>query len=463
MAQPRNEDIVQLELGNQKANDVHAETIEAIDATEGGRDKAAELLKKAGHSVVVTPEENKRILSLIDWHILPIILFIYCLQSLDKTALSYASVFGIIEDLNLVGQEYSWSGAIVYVAQLVWQPIVAYFLVKLPLGKFCATMVFCWGATLCGMVASKNFGGLMASRFVLGSFEASVAPTFIALPRQTIFLFYGLLTVAFSFVVFIWLPDSLMQARFLKGDDKLMAIERLRINQIGISSGIWFCMLTAVSIPSGRISTFGPLIVKSFGFDSFTTILFNMPFGASPVLAALCIPPIIGISLLLKIEHTEGNKGVLLFAYYMTSVYPAISPMIYSWSGQNTAGDTKRKMTTAILFIGASAGNILGPNLYRADEKPRYTRGLAANLALFIAIIVFVGVGAFYITILNKKHAAARQRMGKSAEVVDLSMQSASTLTHSQKIVNDTDGAGVGDRAFDDLTDLKNEDFIYVH
>ncbi|KAF7185291.1 putative transporter [Pseudocercospora fuligena] len=542
MAQSRNADIVELELGNQKPNDIHAETIEAVDATEGGRDKAAELLKKAGHSVVVTPEENKRILSLIDWHILPIILVIYCLQSLDKTALSYASVFGIIEDLNLVGQEYSWSGAIVYVAQLVWQPIIAYFLVKLPLGKFCATMVFCWGATLCGMVASKNFGGLMASRFVLGSFEASVAPTFIALvqmwyrrseqtnrnaawysmlgivnifgsllsyglahiqsqtlrPFQTIFLFCGLLTVAFSFVVFIWLPDSPMQARFLKGDDKLLAVERLRMNQMGISSGvwrwdhvtevfldlktwIWFCLLTAVSIPSGGITTFGPLIVKSFGFDSFTTILFNMPFGAvqliatlggafaathwkmkSPVLAALCIPPIIGIALLLKLEHTERNKGPLLFAYYITSVYPAISPMIYSWSGQNTAGDTKRKMTTAILFIGASAGNILGPNLYRTDEAPRYTRGLVSNLALFIAIIMLVGIGALYITVLNKKHAAARQRLGKSAQVVDLSMQSKSTLAHSQKIVNDAEGAGVGDKAFDDVTDLKNEDFIYL-
>jgi len=72
----------------------------------------------------------------------------------------------------------------VYVAQLVWQPCVAYFLVKLPLGKFCATMVLCWGITLCGMSAAHNFGGLMAARFVLGSFEASVAPTFIALVQM---------------------------------------------------------------------------------------------------------------------------------------------------------------------------------------------------------------------------------------------------------------------------------------
>lgn len=88
-------------------------------------------------------------------------------------------MFGIIDDLNLHGHQYSWSSAIVYVAQLVFQPAIAYFLVKLPIGKFCGVMVCCWGITLCGMTAANNFGGLMAARFVLGAFEASVAPTFI--------------------------------------------------------------------------------------------------------------------------------------------------------------------------------------------------------------------------------------------------------------------------------------------
>jgi MFS family permease len=34
------------------------------------------------------------------------------------------------------------------------------------------------------MTAVKDFGGLMATRFLLGSFEASVAPTFIALVQM---------------------------------------------------------------------------------------------------------------------------------------------------------------------------------------------------------------------------------------------------------------------------------------
>lgn len=72
MANAKNDD--GFELGSQAANkpsDIHTETIEAIDTNVVGKDKAALLLKAAGHSVVVTPEENKRILRRIDWHILP--------------------------------------------------------------------------------------------------------------------------------------------------------------------------------------------------------------------------------------------------------------------------------------------------------------------------------------------------------------------------------------------------------
>jgi hypothetical protein len=138
--------------------------------------------------------------------------------------------------------------------------------------------------------------------------------------------------------------------------------------------------------------------------------------------------------------------------------------MIYSWAGQNTGGDTKRKVTTGVMFVGASAGNIIGPHLYKPADAPHYTSGLSANLALFAAIIVLVGMGAGYIRILNRKHASARERLGKSATVVDLSMEDEKALAAHDEAVNDGIGAGgVGDKAFDDITDLKNEDFVYLY
>lgn len=138
-------------------------------AAELQADKAAEFLTQMGHTVVLTAKDNARVLRKIDMRILPIILFVYCLQSLDKTSLSYASVFGLVDDTGLVGAEYSWLGSVVYLAQLVFQPLVAYSLVRFPIGKFCAVMVLCWGSVLCFMAAAKNFGGWMATRLLLVS------------------------------------------------------------------------------------------------------------------------------------------------------------------------------------------------------------------------------------------------------------------------------------------------------
>lgn len=56
-------------------------------------------------------------------------------------------------------------------------------------------------------------------------------------------------------------------------------------------------ILLLYSIASGGITTFGSLIVKSFGYNSFTTILFNIPFGAMrtyyvPLLTSSPVDPV---------------------------------------------------------------------------------------------------------------------------------------------------------------------------
>jgi hypothetical protein len=148
-----------------------------------GKDRAAELLANANQPVVVLEADNKRVLRRIDLTLLPVMLGVYFLQQLDKSTLSYASVFGLIKDAHLGGQDYSWLGSIVYIAQLVMQPVIAYFLVKLPTGKFAAAMVLCWGIVLSCMAAAKDFKGLLATRFFLGCFEASVGKCFSSLER----------------------------------------------------------------------------------------------------------------------------------------------------------------------------------------------------------------------------------------------------------------------------------------
>jgi hypothetical protein len=51
-----------------------ADVVEPSPVKVVGVDKAAQFLKEADHQVVVTRAENRRVLKLIDWRILPLLL-----------------------------------------------------------------------------------------------------------------------------------------------------------------------------------------------------------------------------------------------------------------------------------------------------------------------------------------------------------------------------------------------------
>ncbi|KAL1750710.1 hypothetical protein FB107DRAFT_279392 [Schizophyllum commune] len=100
-------------------------------------DAALEVLGRSDVRREITTEEDRRVRRKIDLWLMPVIVMVYMLQQLDKSSLSYTSVFGIVENTGLKGQEYSWlSSMIVYVAQLIWQPVSSYLLVRLPVAKY---------------------------------------------------------------------------------------------------------------------------------------------------------------------------------------------------------------------------------------------------------------------------------------------------------------------------------------
>ncbi|KAL2872871.1 hypothetical protein SGCOL_011991 [Colletotrichum sp. CLE4] len=491
---------------NEDQNKAPVDQVEHVPAhqetTTHRRDAAAELLGKSGASpedrVVVMPADNARVLRKIDLVILPLMLFVYFLQGIDKSTLAYASVFGLIEDTGLVGDQYSWLGSVVYLAQLVMQFPLAWLLVKLPVSKFTSYMYAMNGFT-------NMFGSLIT--YGLGHISSPLKE------YQIIFIFFGIITVVFSIIMFLYMPDSPVEAKFLNDHDKLIAIERLRMNQQGVMSRewrwdhfkesigdiktwCWFSLIFSISIPSGGISTFGPLIIKSFGFDSFQTILFNIPFGfvqlvatvggswiatkihkKGPVIAGLCIPPIAGCVMLMVLP-TSGQQAARLAGYYLISIYPGITPLIYSWSATNTAGDTKRKCTSAVLFIGQSVSNVVGPLLYKSAKAPRYTRGLTSNLVLYYVIVVLVVLISLYLAFLNRSHSKRRVAIGKSAIIIDTSLfstakaekakreqaaQAARDNRHKMATAGEEQAKeNVGARAFDNLTDLENEEFVFV-
>ncbi|KAG9094338.1 hypothetical protein FS749_012677 [Ceratobasidium sp. UAMH 11750] len=472
---------------------------------EAHGDAALAILRTPEVAQDITPEQDAAVLRKVDKWLIPVMSMVYFIQQLDKSSLSYTSVFGIVSDTHLVGSQYSWLGSIVYVAQLIWQPVSSYLLVRLPVGKYLFANVFAWGVVVSCTAAAHNFSGLLATRFFLGIFEATVAPSFITITQmwwrrreQTIRLSFwqamnGVTAMVGSLLAFgighiggLLDRNPVLTGLILSGtESKTWEWSQVREVLADPKTYLWIVMQFACALPSGGISTFGPLIIKGFGFNQFYTILFNIPFGALqviitlssatiatklklkwPVLFFLTLPPIAGASALYMFGREVSLRNKLLGCYYVLSFFTGIQPMINSWVSQNTAGHTKKTCTTGIVYVAQCTGNIVGPLLYRTVDAPHYHRGLVSNIACWAALAVLTPTMALYLSFKNKQHAAARHRAGKKVVVIDASLEDSKAAREAAK-KNNTTGEEVvkrrlNDQAFNDLTDLQNEDFIYV-
>ena len=103
------------------------------------------------------------------------------LQYLDKVTISYAAIYGMREELHLVGQEYSWANSLFYFGYLVGEFPANYLMHKVPIGKFAAVNTLIWGVLVMLCAVAKNFAGLGVLRFLMGLFEACIGPCWVQL------------------------------------------------------------------------------------------------------------------------------------------------------------------------------------------------------------------------------------------------------------------------------------------
>ncbi|KAH7376769.1 major facilitator superfamily domain-containing protein [Plectosphaerella cucumerina] len=307
-----------------------------------GGDVAAQLI--GNQHIVLTEEDNKRIRRKTDKHVLTILVWVYFLQILDKSVLGYGAIWGLREDCNLTGSQYSLVSSIAAIAQLVWLPFSSWLMVRVPHRILMPVLIFGWGTAQACMGACSSFGGLMATRFLLGLFEAACLPLFSVITSQwyrraeqpmrvaawygtngiatmfaaavsyglgqingalaswrILFIFVGLLTVITAPIVYYFLDNDVATARFLTEEERLQGIERLRANQTGTGSRefkwkqaleaaiepkswLFIGMALCLNVTAAVVNTFGPIIVGGFGFDKGVTSLLNIPFGAVQLL-----------------------------------------------------------------------------------------------------------------------------------------------------------------------------------
>ncbi|WVQ69233.1 uncharacterized protein L199_007450 [Kwoniella botswanensis] len=312
---------------------------------------------------------------------------------------------------------------------------------------------------------------------------------------QVIFMVCGIITVLSAPVVYYSIDSDVSTARFFTEQEKAQCIERLRANQTGtgsnefkwshalelaydIKSWMFLAMTLLLNVGASVTTYFGPSLLGQFGFDKYITALLNMPFGflqflailsgcyaaqkfkiKSAVVAVYVIPVIVGLVLL----YVEGTASVFktapaMVGYYLLSFLFGGNPIIVSWMVANTAGQTKKALIMSIYNAGSAAGNIIGPLLFEDKDKPHYIPGIKAVLGIFCALLAVIGFEVIILFFLNKQRQRQRVAVGKPKYIKDTSM------SNKYQAYGTDDPEGVlGQNALLDMTDFKNEEFVYVY
>ncbi|KAK8074311.1 hypothetical protein PG994_005210 [Apiospora phragmitis] len=299
-------------------------------------------------SAAYTPEEEKRVLRKIDCTILPMMCIVFLLQYLDKQSLSYASVFGLITDLNMTSTQYSWCSSIFYVGQLVAEYPFIYLMSRLHLTKFVGATIIIWGIICMCLAAPQTFAGFAAVRFLLGFAEGAVSPSFVTMtaiwyrkrehatrtalwvsmngvaqvlgcllmyglgrrqqtttssqlqPWRALFLVCGALTAAAGVVFYLLMPGGPADCWFLTPREKEVLSMRMARDREGgdktsfsvphllealLDPKAWFVFAFGVLVTmQSPVLTFASLVINNIGYDKFQTMLYTAPSGAAQVL-----------------------------------------------------------------------------------------------------------------------------------------------------------------------------------
>ena len=110
---------------------------------------------------------------------------------------------------------------------------------------------------------------------------------------------------------------------------------------------------------------------------------------------------------------------------------------------------------------GSSAGNIVGPLLFTKKDAPGYVPGLRKVLGIFVALVALTGIQAANLLFLNKLQQRKRVANGKPAKIKDLSMEK--HYHQSDADVEQNEQAHLGEKALLDMSDGKNDEFVYLY
>ncbi|KAH7125945.1 major facilitator superfamily transporter [Dactylonectria macrodidyma] len=284
------------------------------------------------------PKEIALVKKLDRW-IMPMLWSMYWLNYLDRNAIALARLNDLEEDLKLKGTEYQTCVSILFVGYILGQIPSNMFLTRTRPSRYMGTMMMLWAVVSALTAVSKDFKGLLLTRFFLGLTEAPYYPgavyilsifytrkevaTRIAILYtgnilatafagliaagifhgmddlaglagwKWLFILQGAVTFVIAVIGFFLLPDFPQTTWWLTPAERDLAYNRMELDTVdnkgetstteGLKQAakdpiVWiFCAMAHMHLAANGFKNFFPTVVKTLGFNTTITLVLTCP------------------------------------------------------------------------------------------------------------------------------------------------------------------------------------------
>jgi MFS family permease len=256
---------------------------------------------------------------------------------------------------------------------------------------------------------------------------------------QYLFLIEGAMTVIVSIIAFIYLPRSPAQAKFLNEEEKELAFYRIQTDSSAVVGEKvrfkdamkvfahpvtigWLFLEICLGVPINSINNFFPQIVQALGKGTVQTNLYTVAPNVSGAVCLLILAfssdyagvrsPFIMVALFVSIVgfvvfgaiDIKAHVGVAYFAcFLMTAGGSASSVLTSTWYNNNTPGETRRAVLSAVGVPLANAAGLISANIFLAKDAPKYVPALGITAGFGAMGIILAASISTYMFFDNRR------------------------------------------------------------
>ncbi|KAF5027823.1 hypothetical protein F66182_50 [Fusarium sp. NRRL 66182] len=185
------------------AHNGHPEAIQEPyrpNSSSGDDEKVdAHRVEDASDNVEYVDKATERaVLRKLDYRIIPMVMWVYLMNMMDRVNIGNARLFSMEQDLGLTGNQFQLSVSVLFVTYCLFESPSNLIIKKLKPARYLAGLTIAWGIVATFSAWVQNLGALIACRLLLGLCEAGFFPGVVLY----LSMFYGRRSLALRIAYF---------------------------------------------------------------------------------------------------------------------------------------------------------------------------------------------------------------------------------------------------------------------